>query len=40
MTRYHGRYSIDNFSHVKGVRDKPLAGESPAFPAAFVSPLA
>ncbi len=26
MGRYHGRYSIDNFSHVKAVLDKPLAG--------------
>lgn len=25
MGRYHGRYSIDNFSHVKAVLDKPLA---------------
>ena len=24
MGRYHGRYSIDNFSHVKAVLDKPL----------------
>ncbi len=26
MGRYHGKYSIDNFSHVKAVLDKPLAG--------------
>ncbi|WP_394361229.1 aldehyde dehydrogenase family protein [Amycolatopsis sp. SB7-3] len=26
MGRYHGRYSIENFSHVKAVLDKPLAG--------------
>ena len=25
MGRYHGRYSIDNFSHVKAVLDKPLS---------------
>lgn len=25
MGRYHGRYSIDTFSHVKAVLDKPLA---------------
>ena len=26
MGRYHGRYSIENFSHLKAVLDKPLAG--------------
>ena len=25
MGRYHGKYSIDTFSHLKAVLDKPLA---------------